>query len=501
MAKFNPLCKPALTTNNSGHAAYQKGFKLELVQNVLTSFFGEPKFYSDDGNASRMITLATEIAKEDPAFIVKLAQFARIHFNMRSVSHALVAVLAKVHKTPHDHEKKGLVRKAVDGVVYRADDLTEIASAYLKLYGKPFPNSLKRGLGDALNGFNEYALAKYKGDRHQMKMRDLIRLCHPKPKSKESSELFKKCLTGTLETPITWETQLSAKGNSWEVWKDLIDNNKVGYMALLRNLRNIILASKRTEAETKETIDKVIAKISNEGEVRRSKQLPFRFYSAYRELEGLVKVSSKIFRALEEAMEHSLVNLNPLKGTTAIFIDTSGSMETPVSHKSTVPCKDIAVLLGLIAARLSEDYHLWTFNTRLYTNRVPVTENSILGCVKLLNNTTGGTDMALPFYKLIDEEIKVDRIIILSDSEVNCGKSVIQEQVNTYRERVNKNVFVHAIDLQGYGTTQFNLMDKRNCFLAGWSEKVLSFIDLFENGDETLLDKIEQYRPSRPGRC
>ena len=142
---------------------------------------------------------------------------------------------------------------------------------------------MKRGIAEAIQNFDEYQLAKYNGGSKEMKLRDILRITHPSPKSKEVEELFGKILNDTLVTPYTWETELSARGNTKEVWDELIASGRVGYMALLRNLRNII----KSGAD----ITPVLAVLSNPIQVKKSKQLPFRFFSAYRmlEKEGLIR--------------------------------------------------------------------------------------------------------------------------------------------------------------------------------------------------------------------
>lgn len=110
-----------------------------------------------------------------------------------------------------------------------------------------------------------------------MKFRDVLRITHPNPKSKEVEELFRKILNDTLEIPYTWETELSSRGDTKEVWDELIASGRVGYMSLLRNLRNII----KSGAD----ITPVLAVLSDSIQVKKSKQLPFRFFSAYRMLE------------------------------------------------------------------------------------------------------------------------------------------------------------------------------------------------------------------------
>ena len=100
--------------------------------------------------------------------------------------------------------------------------------------------------------------------------------------------------------------------------------------------------------------------------------------------------------------------------------------------------------------------------------------------------------MELPFKHLIKEGIKVDRIIILSDDQVNCGDpKPIQSLADEYRREVNSDCWVHGVDLQGYGTQQF--MGVRTNIIAGWSEKLLDFIKIAEEGVDNLTKRIEAY--------
>src|SRR5699024_8232060 len=141
--------------------------------------------------------------------------------------------------------------------------------------------------------FDEYQIAKYNGGCKDLKFRDVLRITHPNPKSKEVEELFRKILDDTLETPYTWETELSARGSTKEVWDELIASGRVGYMALLRNLRNIIKSGAN--------ITPVLAVLSDPVQVKKSKQFPFRFFSAYRILEKEGLMTDEIHRALESA--------------------------------------------------------------------------------------------------------------------------------------------------------------------------------------------------------
>lgn len=476
MAKFNS--SPSIkTTNHEGHVAYKMSNRSKLVAQVLTSFFNEKKFYGD--NSKEMMELIPKVIKEDPQFVSNLAVFARREFNMRSVAHVLTAFLA------HEVEGKPFVKSAVKGVALRGDDITEIMAFYLSTWGKPIPNSLKKGIGEVMQTLDEYSLAKYKGSGKEVKMRDLLCLCRPKPVSKEQEALWKRCLEGTLETPYTWETELSAKGNTKEVWEELIASHKVGYMAMLRNLRNIINAGP-------DNLDAALNYIRNPEAVRKSKQLPFRFLNAYRSLNGLA--SSKVFNTLEDAIDISVENLPKIPGRTIIAMDTSGSMSSCISSKSDVKCCDISVLLGLIANRICDDSIVYTFNHDI--KRMDISRRG-----GLIENTIryafphGGTDMRLPFQAMIDGKIKADRIIILSDNECNGGWSggpkAIQSYADQYRRLTGNDIWVHAIDLQGYGTQQFHGHNVN--ILAGWSEKIFDFILLAEQGEGNLEKRIEEY--------
>lgn len=472
MTKFNtsPTNK---TTNRSGHAAYKMADKSKLVTQVLTSFFNEQKFYGDNSEEMKE-TIKAVIAKE-PQFVANLAVFARREFNMRSVAHVLTAFLA------HEAEGKPFTRKVVKAVALRGDDVTEIMSCYLGLFGKPIPNALKKGIADVMQKFDEYTLAKYKGDGKALKMRDLLCLCRPTPKNAEQSAMWKRLLEGNLETPYTWETELSAKGNNADTWYNLIESGKVGYMALLRNLRNILTANPSN-------VNKVLQTIENPEMVKRSKQLPFRYLAAYKELANIG--SSKVFDALENAVEASIANVPKLGGRTVIAVDVSGSMNSTVSQKSTMRCYEIAILLGLIANKICDDSIFYTFDTT-------IKKETVSHRTSILNEATrfccgGGTNMFLPFQEMMQKDIEADRIIILSDNECNSGwNTPVQKLADEYRRRTGNDIWVHAIDLQGYGTQQF--YGRKTNIIAGWSEKVFNFILLAEQGEGTLEKAIEQY--------
>ena len=484
MSKFNET-NTKLTKNKEGHAAYSMNDKELLMSQVLTTFFNEKKFYGD--NSKEIISNATKIISNGGAkFVANLARYTRKEMHLRSVSHVLTCIVA------NHNDSKLYTKPVVFDVVERADDITEILACYLNMFGKPIPNALKKALAIAMNRFDAYAFKKYNGGNKSIKFKDVLKLTHAKPKSVEQEKIFNQILNDNLPAIQTWQTELSSNGNTEESWETLIENNKLGYMAALRNLRNIINASPKN-------IDKVYELLTNKEAVLKSKQLPFRFFSAYQELQSVTKAGTKVFDCLETAIEHSVENMQKLPGTTVIAIDVSGSMRGNVSDKSTVRCCDISRLLGVLATKICDNAIVYTFNNSLRKQAISK-RSGIIETAMNIPFDGGGTSLELPLEEMISKGIYADRLIILSDNEINSNggfwgrsgyKQTCEHLAAQYRTNINAELWVHAIDLQGYGTQQFD--GARTNIIAGWSEKVLDFISLAETDRAKQVEMIENY--------
>ena len=479
MTTFNHKTTGKITTNISGHAAYRLAPRDHLMSCVLTSFVNEPKYYGD--NTDELLRLAADLASTDGLFVAKLAVYVRTVMNMRSSSHALLAVLA--------HEVKGAeyVRAAVRSAVVRGDDVTAMLAAYFSLYpGEALPNSLRRGLRDALDGLDAYQLGKYRMEGRMVTMADAVKLCHP-----HRREATRALLAGELGKPMSWETELSAHGNNVETWERLLAEGKVPYMALLRNVRNLVL-------NPPANLDAALERLADPQAVAASRALPFRFWSAYQAVEHCA--SSKVLAALGSALDASADNASRLPGRTLVAVDTSGSMSCRLSRKGSTTYADMAALMGAILARVSEDCVLYTFDSK--ANRVPVAAGaSVLETMGRLRGNGGCTNMRAVFERAAMDRVDCDRMVFLSDNEVNAsygsylpyadrtGKKCLQAHLARYRQLVGHRVWLHAVDLAGYGTTQFDGPD--TSFTAGWSEKVLDFMSMAEAGTGSLGAAVE----------
>lgn len=210
-------------------------------------------------------------------------------------------------------------------------------------------------------------------------------------------------------------------------------------MALLRNLNNIVKSQPNN-------IQKVYDTISNKENVLKSKQLPFRFLSAYNVLKLNPLCTSKVLDTLELAIRHSVGNMEKLEGKTLIVIDVSGSMQSKISGNSEVLCSDIACIMASLANHICEESFVMSFDTNLYQLALPTT-NGIISNAKSINVNGGGTDITLPLKYITNNKMNFDRIIMLSDNEINsgwndgswyrCNVVPCQSFMNEYRKNVN----------------------------------------------------------------
>ena len=279
MALFNLKSKNKdKTVNLAGGNAYAVTPKMELATMVLTSFAQE-QFYRTQAQTFSALTTAME--KCDPEFVAKAGIYARNEYGMRSITHALAAELAQA--ASGQAWSKGFY----DKIVKRPDDMLEIAAYFMaQNKGKNLTNAMKKGFAEAFNRFDTYQLAKYRGENKAVKMVDLVNLVRPMPTTRNAEGLT-GLVNDTLRQTETWEAKLTEVGQKAETedektsmkadaWAELLGSKRLGYFALLRNVRNILeQAPQLTEA--------VCEQLTDRKAIKNSMVLPFRFLTAYKQ--------------------------------------------------------------------------------------------------------------------------------------------------------------------------------------------------------------------------
>jgi len=489
-----------------GEKAYKQTPKEELIFACLTTFVESSYYEAKDTRLDRIKTLVAQVAKKDPEFVAKLAIYARREFHMRSIFPVLIGELSK------NTSGNDVVRRAIRAGTTRVDDLTELA-AYVG--PKKMKSSMKRGIADALNKFGEYEMAKYKSDDKDVSLVDLVNLVHPKANNQETASALKKLMTGELKNVDTWESQMSAGKSALETFSGLMDQNKLGYMALLRNLRNILKTGDST------LIKRAADMISNPEQVRRSKQLPFRFLSAAKALQEMGKDKEMLkfekdidhnqllVDAVDKALTVSVQNIPLLTGRTMILSDNSGSMGgsaggSAVSAMSSVQSADIANLFATLYWTRAENTMVGLFGDKLVNPNLDRSKG-VLENFKKITKEAGkcgpGTETGVfnAFESLIATKTMVDRIVIFSDCQVGRGCKFYDDKgrqaasfntlFNQYR-KINPNVKVYTVDLKGYGNSMTT--DDGMLKITGWSDKIFSIMESNELRPGAMVSEVEK---------
>jgi hypothetical protein len=539
------------TVNHEGGLAFALDPRSRLYTRVVSSLLREDKFYTsaEQGDAE-LAADVQDVAEADPEFVLRLAAFTRQVMNIRSTPVAMLVQAAAIPAC------KPFVRRWTPAIVQRVDEITEVLAYWTILHGAigsagakggehAFPNSLTRGLQDALGQFDEYQFAKYDRDG-RVTLRDALRILRPTPASEAQSALFRYLVKGTVDAAhlpklaakaallrketldaealaladaahVTHEVLTSKFGSNAETWNAI---RFLPFMAGLRNLSNIM----RTGADN--ALDRVLAMLQNPEHVRRSRQLPFRFFSAARIIESGLRYDrrtdslvhderlashprrNEVLEALQTAVELSVANVPRLPGRTFITADNSGSMDSPLSQRSTVKLRDVANLMAALGHALCDDPIVSVFGTHHAVVAVSRKDTVLTNMERLARTEVGGsTEAHLTLRYLRENRIRVDRVILLSDMQCydssGRGSSYwggysdgsLAEELRKYRSSVNPEVFMHSVDLAGHGTSQFPQDERRVALLAGWSERLLEFLPLVEADGAQAVDRISSWEP------
>lgn len=429
---------PKLHTHE-GAPAKRVNAELQLRRSLMACMLWENEFYeSGEDIADRITSLVAEV---DPNTVSGIADEARTIMKLRHAPLLVAVAMARLES------HRPFVRPTLAQIIQRADEPAEFLSLYWKDGKVPVAKQVRLGLSDALNKFNEYQFAKYNRDG-SVKLRDVLRIVHPTPKDKAQSRLFKKILDDTLETPETWETQLSKFGgvcDKKEIWTNLIKLDRLGAMALLRNLRNMTEAgvSRGLIGEALENLDP-------------SRVLPFRFISAARH-------APQFEPELEIAMFSSLEQLPKLRGRTTLLIDVSGSMEEKVSGRSEITRMDAACGLAMMLRERCDKIDVCTFSQNVV--EVPPRRGFALRDAIVQSQPHSSTYLGAAI-QLVEDRFHNDRLIVISD-EQSHDQVMAPEADLPYMINV-------ASNQNGVGYGKWLHID-------GWSDAVVDYIVTYEN--------------------
>lgn len=493
------------TTNIQGFEAYSLDKWLKLLS-MLNTLKLEPQFYRSETKTLKELSDLIEVcAKEDTYFTCQCIVYSRaLGEGMRTISHAASVFIAPyISGLEYSKRFYGLWNKKEQkgGVIYRPDDMSEILAGYValngnvetttvennkgitvsqKISGVKLSNAMKKGFKSALETMDSYSLLKYKKT-----VIDVSNLVHPNSSLSKATVTVegKEGLVKTLDAimsglPVltnTWETNQAEAGQivaqavregkvddteakeiltqaKADNWKELLDTNKLGILAAIRNLRNILINNPEAD-----TINKLCDLVSNPTLIREGKIFPYQLDVANEIMlsEFSSPYARQISQALTKGYELAIPNLKELlPGQNVVFLDQSGSMTWEIKvpgskNGSRTSCISKAALLAATVAKATNaDIICFGSNASYYAYNPNVDVFTL--AASLANADMGMTSLSSAWRVAQNSGNKYTRVFIFSDNE--CNRRSSYSSYMSYVKSVGS-PYVYSVDLAAYGTT------------------------------------------------
>lgn len=497
-----------------GAEGYKHTPRSELFMLAVRNMVGEDNFYeSGKDRDERFVNLVHKVAVNDPDWIARFIPYLRGTMNMRSASIVMAAeaVYALLGKELPENVS---LRSMIDSAIVRADEPAEMLAYWKSRYTGTVPKPVKRGVADATRRlYNEFSALKYDGSSREFRMADVIDLTRPAPIDDRQSALFRWLLDrrhnrddikvdglkvieawGSLQSipqearrqflaengpealkkaGVTWEMLSGWIGGELtaDVWESVIPN--MGYMAILRNLRNFEKAG-----ISKATQKYVIEKLTNPEEVAKSRQFPFRFLSAYKNTNSVTYSA-----AIEEALELSTQNIPALNGPTLVLVDLSGSMfGMGISGRSSMYPAHIGALFGAALAARTNDVTLVGYGTTSQEIKVPK-GTSVLKLTEGVSNLGVGHGTET-FAAIKKHYAGHARVVIFTDQQsFGSGRGWYSTGIGLDAIKDIK-VPMYNFDLGGYSVAHMNSGKNNRYEFGGFTDQAFVMLDLLEKGKD-----------------
>ena len=509
--------------NNEGGTAFTLPPEARLYQLACTCLVGEKKFYDKSGQDKALREAAAEVAKTNPMFLLQLASYCRTNMGLRSVPLMLALEYAK--------NAPGQVpgaAKYISTILQRADELTEILAMSMSQQGKvpreniKYPMVIRNAVKLAFESerFDEYQLAKYKGDGKSVSLKYAMIVSRPKPHSPKQGELFEKIMGRYLTAPggevilvdgkpskkhlaipETWETQRSMGLMTWpEVLRNIFFKNgrARNYFAIIRNLNNMLSSIDMTPQD----FDILAKAIMDQNAIANSRIWPFRYLAAISAIEkNMVASKFSIQGALANAFETSINNMPKLPGHTLFCGDVSGSMSGNISAMSNMDRRRIAILMATMGTRFCENPYLCLFANETALINLPRNTNPLIATGVIFNDYArtlgGGTQADKVFSEVTPKLPPLDRIVFFTDQEF-WGNWVDNDRFQKlfwyYKNKVSRTAKLFLVNLESYGTSAMPYKFPDTHLLAGWTPEIFKYIaqaDVSPLGVVDMIKKID----------
>lgn len=509
------------TVNSQGYAAHSLPQWLRLLSLLNTSKLQNQYYRSENATVKEVKSLVANLAKEDPYFIAQMIVYSRcLGEGMRSVNHLAAAELGK-YISGMEWSKRFYTRwdrkNEKGGTIYRPDDISEIASCFIQMNSSTekkmnITNAMKRGFKLAIESMDTQSLLKYKSS-----LIDVINLVHPNPnlsKAKVTVDgkqipTLTAMMKGMNVSADTWEVAQSDAGQivaaavrenkvtvseakellieaKADNWASLLNDGKLGILAAIRNIRNILLNN-----PSKVAIEKLCDLLSDGNLIRKGKIMPYQIDLAYEIVNNEFNDSNSrlVATALLKGYETAIPNLAELlSGNNLVILDMSGSMTSNYIHNENKRYKtNCASKAALIAATIAKSTNadVISFGSDASYTKYDV-NNNVFSIAKSLIRGMGVTNLAAAWKLAGNSNKQYDRVFILSDNE--CNRDKTYDSYKSYVEKCN-DPYVYSVDLASYGTAA--LAGPKVKYYFGFGIAMFDDIATLEFNPTSHLDKIK----------
>lgn len=506
------MIKATDSVNEAGGVAYKLSDKAALAQYVCTGTFNGTYYVSGKDQLNRLLELSKKV---DVNFLAKLAVYARQNAFMKDSPAVLVAIVAS-----RDTDLlASIFNKVIDNPKMLRNFIKVVRSGVTGK--KSFGTRTKKLIQKYLDNLTDEQL--FKADvGNDPSLQDIIKLVHPKPGNKarsalfgylldkkynqrdlcnlaKSFEAFKKNLKGEIpDVPFQMLTALPLTNAHWA---------QIAENATWTQTRMNLNTFARHEVFADNKLTKLVAdRLQDEDQVKKAKVFPYQVYTAYQNVDSTVP--AKVTMALQKSADLALANIPEFEGKVYVMVDTSGSMQSPVTgHRGSVTtkttCVDVAALVASAVLRKNPDTEVIPFDTQVHTKfRLNPLDSIVTNAKTLAAFGGGGTNCSEALAYVNRNNGKGDLVIYVSDNEswVDSGNgygyhrgTATMAEWNKYKVR-NPNAKLVCIDITPNGTTQAH--DRSDIInIGGFSDNVFSVIEMFVkygNNGNLWISEIEK---------
>lgn len=355
---------------------------------------------------------------------------------------------------------------------------------------------IRRPLDQLFNRLDEFTFARLPRET-QVALQEALRLLEPKSADRVRKTLFARILQDKVPVRSSWEQEWHALHHQLyespeqrqvvlrDKWKEGISSFRIGYTALLDNLRPMLCAGVSGK------VLKLAAEyLGNPAAVRRSGVSPLRLLEVYQQLRRMEQGGAGMLaEALETGVLHSGWSRLGSEGTSLIAMDVSNSMKLPVHPGGKALRFDVAPLLAWLWK--NKGYSVMTGIIGNNWKPMEITDRPVLLATDQFRGREGeagyGINAHLILQDLLRRRQAVDRILVFTDCRLWGSRGFNQpsgaaliESWRQYRSELAPNAKLYLFDLAGYGARPLEIAGDEVFLIAGWKEPILDVLASME---------------------